>query len=201
MPPGRGEGFRRQYRSPCRPSQSSTEKPDSADGRDGTPGDGRHTLETGLQAGDRRAVVDSESWREETRDVRTAAGREIVSPRLAMAAGAVAGGLGVGLGAFAAHALKTRLSPEWLAVFETAVRYQLYHALALILTGLVAARWPGAWAAAAGWLFVAGILVFSGSLYLMVLTGARWLGAVTPLGGLAFIAGWGALAWGLLQGR
>jgi uncharacterized membrane protein YgdD (TMEM256/DUF423 family) len=81
-----------------------------------------------------------------------------------------------------------------LAVFETGVRYHLIHALALLAVGWATTRWPGGWVAASGWLFLAGIVVFSGSLYLMTLTGARWLGAVTPLGGLAFILGWLALA-------
>jgi len=80
------------------------------------------------------------------------------------------------------------------------VRYQMYHALALLLVGWAATRWSGAWAGAAGWLFLAGIVVFSGSLYVMTLTGARWLGAITPLGGLAFILGWLCLAVGAVRG-
>ena len=110
------------------------------------------------------------------------------------AAGAVAAGVGVVLGAFGAHGLKARLAPDLLAVFETGVRYHLVHALGLLAVGGAAARWPSTWCNAAGWLFLAGILVFSGSLYLLALTGARWLGAITPVGGLAFIAGWAALA-------
>lgn len=94
----------------------------------------------------------------------------------------------VALGAFGAHALKNRLSPEMLAVFETGVRYQAYHALALLL--LAALRGPDR----AGWCFLAGIVLFSGSLYALALTGARWLGAITPLGGLLFLAGWLFLA-------
>jgi uncharacterized membrane protein YgdD (TMEM256/DUF423 family) len=82
-----------------------------------------------------------------------------------------------------------------LAVFEIGVRYQMYHALALLALGAVAGRLPGGAVAAAGWLFVAGTVIFSGSLYLLAVTGARWLGAVTPLGGLAFLAGWAAFAW------
>lgn len=108
--------------------------------------------------------------------------------------GALAGALGVILGAFGAHALKSRVGADLLAVFETGVRYQMYHALALLAVGVVAQRAPGSWIQAAGWLFVAGIVIFSGSLYLMTFTGARWLGAVTPFGGLAFILGWIALA-------
>jgi uncharacterized membrane protein YgdD (TMEM256/DUF423 family) len=115
------------------------------------------------------------------------------------AAGAVLGLLGVAAGAFAAHALRSRLGAESLATFETAVRYQLYHAVALLAVALAYDRWPGAPLAWAGWLFIAGVAVFSGSLYLLVITGARWWGAVTPLGGLAFLAGWALLAWGVLR--
>jgi uncharacterized membrane protein YgdD (TMEM256/DUF423 family) len=104
--------------------------------------------------------------------------------------------IAVGLGAFAAHALKARLDAGTLATFEIGVRYQMVHALALLAVAWAHARWPGTpAAAAAGWLFIAGTLLFSGSLYLLVLSGARWLGAVTPLGGLAFLAGWLCLAW------
>jgi uncharacterized membrane protein YgdD (TMEM256/DUF423 family) len=101
----------------------------------------------------------------------------------------------VALGAFAAHGLKGRLSPEMLGVFETGVRYQMYHALGLFAVAWVAGRWPGPAALAAGWLFVAGTVVFSGSLYALGAGAPRWLGAVTPLGGLAFLLGWLALAW------
>src|SRR5690606_5635952 len=108
--------------------------------------------------------------------------------------------IAVGAGAFGAHALRARLAPDMLAVFETAARYQMYHALALLAVAWIAARWPGTAAMYAGWLFVAGTVVFSGSLYLMALTGARWLGAITPLGGAAFLAGWLALALAARQG-
>jgi uncharacterized membrane protein YgdD (TMEM256/DUF423 family) len=108
--------------------------------------------------------------------------------------GAVSAFAGVAAGAFGAHGLKGRLGDELLAVFETGVRYQMYHALALFAAAWAAARWPGALTSAAGWLFVAGTVVFSGSLYALSLTGQRWLGAVTPLGGLAFLAGWLCLA-------
>lgn len=114
-----------------------------------------------------------------------------------MVAGAVAAALAVMAGAFGAHALAGRLTPARLQTFETAVRYQMYHALALLVVGLVAARleaWP---LTAAGWAFLAGILLFSGSLYVLVLTDTPWLGAITPLGGVAFIAGWLLTAWGL----
>jgi uncharacterized membrane protein YgdD (TMEM256/DUF423 family) len=113
--------------------------------------------------------------------------------------GAIAAGVGVALGAFGAHGLKARVGPDLLAIFETGVRYQLIHALGLLAVGWAADRWPGPWIPAAGWLFVAGIAVFSGSLYLLALTGVRWLGAITPLGGIAFIAGWIALAVGALK--
>jgi uncharacterized membrane protein YgdD (TMEM256/DUF423 family) len=109
-------------------------------------------------------------------------------------AGALSGFIGVALGAFAAHGLKARLAPELLATFEIGVRYHMYHALALLAVAWACTRWPGSAALAAGWLFVAGTAVFSGSLYLLALTGERWLGAITPIGGLAFLAGWLCLA-------
>jgi uncharacterized membrane protein YgdD (TMEM256/DUF423 family) len=108
--------------------------------------------------------------------------------------GAVAAFLAVGLGAFGAHGLRTRLSPEMLAVFETGVRYHMYHALALIATALIAGRMEGILVVAAAWSFVAGIVLFSGSLYLLALTGITLLGAITPFGGLAFLVGWACLA-------
>lgn len=114
--------------------------------------------------------------------------------------GAIAAGIAVMLGAFGAHGLKSRVEPELLAVFETGVRYHMYHALALLAVGWASTRWPSALVAASGWAFLAGILIFSGSLYLMTLTGARWLGAVTPIGGVAFIVGWIALAAGVWRG-
>lgn len=108
---------------------------------------------------------------------------------------ALAGFLGVGLGAFGAHGLRSRLSPEMLAVFETAVRYQMYHALALMLTAAAIGRVGDArLLVVAGWFFVAGILLFSGSLYALALTGVSMLGAITPIGGLAFLVGWACLA-------
>jgi uncharacterized membrane protein YgdD (TMEM256/DUF423 family) len=111
-----------------------------------------------------------------------------------VAVGALLAAVGVALGAFGAHGLKARVAPELLAVFETGVRYHLIHALGLFVVAAAAARWPGVWVSAAGWLFTAGIVLFAGSLYLLVLTGARWLGAITPLGGVCFILGWLALA-------
>jgi uncharacterized membrane protein YgdD (TMEM256/DUF423 family) len=120
--------------------------------------------------------------------------------RLFFALGAVSAFVAVGLGAFAAHGLKARLAPDLLASFETGVRYHMYHALALLAVGWAATRWPGTAINASGWLFVAGTVLFSGSLYALSLTGARWLGAITPVGGLAFLAGWLCLAWAAWKG-
>ena len=114
--------------------------------------------------------------------------------RLFFLIGAVSAFVGVAAGAFGAHGLKDRLSADMLATFEVGVRYQMYHAFALIAAAWAVSRWPGALATASGWLFVTGTIVFSGSLYLLSLTGQRWLGAITPLGGLAFLAGWLCLA-------
>ena len=115
--------------------------------------------------------------------------------------GSISGGLAVALGAFGAHALKARLTPDLLATFETGVRYQMYHALALLVVAIALARVPASGLLnAAGWLFVVGTLLFSGSLYVLCFTQKRWLGAVTPFGGLAFIAGWACLALGALGG-
>jgi uncharacterized membrane protein YgdD (TMEM256/DUF423 family) len=108
--------------------------------------------------------------------------------------GALTGLTAVALGAFGAHALRNRLSPEMLVVFETGVRYQMYHALAIIATGLIMARMSGWLIVTAGWLFTIGIVFFSGSLYLLALTGITVLGAVTPIGGVAFLLGWACLA-------
>jgi uncharacterized membrane protein YgdD (TMEM256/DUF423 family) len=118
--------------------------------------------------------------------------------RFFAAAGAVSAFIAVLAGAFGAHALKNRLSPDLLAVFETGARYQMYHALALFAVAWALARWPTTPTRAAGWLFLTGTVFFSGSLYLLSLTGARWLGAITPVGGLLFLAGWAALAAGVL---
>jgi uncharacterized membrane protein YgdD (TMEM256/DUF423 family) len=107
--------------------------------------------------------------------------------------------LAVAAGAFGAHGLRGRVSADLLEVFETAARYHVYHAIGLLAVAWAASRWPGPATTAAGWLFVAGIVLFSGSLYLMTFTGIRWLGAITPLGGAAFLAGWAALAWAALR--
>jgi uncharacterized membrane protein YgdD (TMEM256/DUF423 family) len=114
--------------------------------------------------------------------------------RLFFGLGAISAMLAVAAGAFGAHALRSRLTPEYLAVFETAARYQMYHALALLAVAWAVSRWASFLPVIAGWLFVAGTVLFSGSLYILALTGARWLGAVAPLGGAAFLAGWICLA-------
>lgn len=117
------------------------------------------------------------------------------SGRLFLALGALSALVAVLAGAFGAHALKSRLAVDLLAVFETGARYQMYHALALVLVGALASRAAASRPLeAAGWCFVAGTVLFSGSLYALALTGVRKLGAVTPLGGLAFLVGWAALA-------
>jgi len=93
------------------------------------------------------------------------------------------------------------LTPEMLAIFETGVRYHMYHALGLLVVGWAATRWASAAVGIAGWAFLAGIVIFSGSLYVLATTGVRAWGAITPLGGLGFIAGWVALAWAALRGN
>ena len=108
--------------------------------------------------------------------------------------GAILGFVGVALGAFGAHGLRGRLSPEMLAIFETGIRYHMYHALALVATSTVMTRLDGRAVTLAGWCFTAGIFIFSGSLYALALTGVTILGAITPIGGLAFLAGWILLA-------
>ncbi|HXF92823.1 MAG TPA: DUF423 domain-containing protein [Nitrospiraceae bacterium] len=102
---------------------------------------------------------------------------------------------GVAAGAFGAHMLKRTLDPGMLAVYDTAARYQMYHAFGLFVVAWAVNRSPNGRFAAAGWLFAAGIVLFSGSLYAVSLMGITWLGALTPLGGVAFLAGWGVLAW------
>jgi uncharacterized membrane protein YgdD (TMEM256/DUF423 family) len=121
--------------------------------------------------------------------------------RLFFGVGAVSAGLAVALGAFAAHGLRARLSPEALQNFETGARYHMYHALALLAVAWAVTRWPGTAVSVAGWLFIAGTLLFSGSLYLLAITGVRMLGAITPVGGFAFILGWLALAWAAWSAR
>ncbi|MSR23052.1 MAG: DUF423 domain-containing protein [Gemmatimonadetes bacterium] len=111
------------------------------------------------------------------------------------------GFLAVLLGAFGAHALRERLAPADLEIFETAARYQMYHALAILFVAAVVGRQPGALGSWAGWAFVLGTLVFSGSLYLLVGTGIRGLGAITPIGGLSLLAGWALLIAHLVRMR
>ncbi len=112
-------------------------------------------------------------------------------------AGALSACVAVIAGAFGAHALRASLTPAALATFETAARYHLFHALALLVVAGMLERPAHPAVARAAWGFLAGTVLFSGSLYALALTGHRWLGAVTPLGGVAFIAGWLSLAWGL----
>ena len=114
--------------------------------------------------------------------------------RLFVAAGALSAGLAVAAGAFGAHALAEAVPPNRLATFETAARYEMVHALALVLVGVLIERRADRRYRWAGWLFLVGTVLFSGSLYLLVLTDTPWLGAVTPFGGVAFIGGWLVLA-------
>lgn len=116
-----------------------------------------------------------------------------MTERSLVAVGALNAALAVAAGAFAAHGLRGRIEPRALEIFETAARHQMYHALAMILAGVLAVR-------TAGWLFQAGIVVFSGSLYALALTDVTWLGAITPFGGLAFLIGWVVLAWSAWRG-
>ncbi len=109
------------------------------------------------------------------------------------AVGAAFSLLSVLLGAFGAHTLKDKLSKEMLDIFEVAVRYQMYHGIGLIVVAWAFSQWQSNYISAAGWCFIVGILIFSGSLYILSLTGLRWFGAITPIGGIAFIAGWGCL--------
>lgn len=118
-----------------------------------------------------------------------------------LGAGALFAGLGVAAGAFGAHGLRAMLAEPLLQVYETAVRYQIYHALALIALSAIAPRLPARRVRLTGNLFVAGILLFSGSLYMLALTGTRPLGILTPIGGVCFIAGWATLAWHAWRAR
>ncbi len=114
-----------------------------------------------------------------------------------IAVGCLLAALAVAAGAFGAHMLKSILDPPMLAVFETAARYQMYHALGIIAAGLAGCMFDRPQVARAGWCFAAGVLLFCGSLYGVSLLGIRWLGAVTPVGGLAFIAGWSLFGWSI----
>jgi len=115
--------------------------------------------------------------------------------------GSMFAALGVAAGAFGVHALEDRLTPELLSIFETGARYQLIHALALLAVAWASTRWSGKPISIAGWAFVIGIIIFSGSLYTLSLTGIRILGAITPIGGVAFIVGWISLAWSAWKDR
>ena len=108
--------------------------------------------------------------------------------------GGLLGSLAVAAGAFGTHILKENLSAELFAIFEVAARYHMYHALALLGTAWACAQWPGPWTTAAGYCFLIGSTLFSGSLYLLSLSDTRWLGAITPFGGVILIAGWLCLA-------
>ncbi len=119
--------------------------------------------------------------------------------RLFLLLGAVYGLLGVAFGAFGAHALRARLTPEMLAVYHTGVEYQFYHAFALLAVGVLCLVRPAPGLGVAGWCFAAGVLLFSGSLYLLALSGTRWLGAITPIGGILFLVGWVAMITGVLR--
>lgn len=123
-------------------------------------------------------------------------------PNIILAFAAINGFLAVSLGAFAAHGLRNRLSEQLLDTFQTGVQYHMYHALALLAVGMLMLHYPGQallrYSAAA---FTLGLVLFSGSLYVLSLSGIRWLGAITPLGGLAFLAGWGLLTAAVLLGR
>lgn len=119
-----------------------------------------------------------------------------MSARLSLTLAALLLFAAVGLGAFGAHALKSRLTPDMQAIWQTAVQYHAWHALGLLAVGMFTMQRPDApGASLAAWLFVAGIALFSGSLYALALSGVRGLGAVTPFGGVAFLAGWLAFAW------
>lgn len=119
-----------------------------------------------------------------------------IQPRMFLVIGAILAGLSIAAGAFGAHALKAILTPEMLTVFETGARYQMYHALALIVVGLSLQNYACPIFRKAGVAFLVGVVLFSGSLYALALSGIRGLGALTPLGGVAFLIGWGLLAWG-----
>ena len=112
------------------------------------------------------------------------------------------GFIAVSLGAFAAHGLKSMLGPDLLATFQTGVQYHIYHSLALLAVGILVLQFPAQTGLRlAGFFVLAGIIIFSGSLYVLALSGIRWLGAITPIGGAAFLAGWALLAWSMLRAQ
>jgi uncharacterized membrane protein YgdD (TMEM256/DUF423 family) len=123
-------------------------------------------------------------------------------PRTFLMLGAINAFLCVGLGAFGAHGLKQKLSADMLTVYQTGVQYHFYHALGLVAVGLVLLHFPKSrWVAWSGWSMLAGIILFSASLYTLSLTGVRGLGAITPFGGVAFLSAWGMLAYGVWSGK
>lgn len=123
-----------------------------------------------------------------------------MTARLCVLAGAIALALGVAFGAFGAHAVKGRISAESFAIYQTAVQYHFWHALGLLGVGVLMAQWPTAHSLAwSAWLLIAGMFLFSGSLYALALSGASWLGMLTPIGGMAFIAAWTIVAWVALK--
>lgn len=108
--------------------------------------------------------------------------------------------IAVMLGAFGAHALKNRLTPEMMEIFQTGVQYHFYHALGLLAVGVIAYHLPDSgWLKWSGWLMLAGIIIFSGSLYILSISGIKWLGAITPIGGTAFIIAWILLTVAVLK--
>ncbi len=127
------------------------------------------------------------------------AGAETGNARIWVVAGAIAGLVAVAAGAAGTHALRGTLEPDDLRTFETAVRFQMYHALALLATGLIAMRWDSRYVNLAGWFFVAGMVLFSGSLYALAMTGVGTFGAIAPLGGLSLMAAWALLGVGALR--
>ena len=118
-------------------------------------------------------------------------------PKTFILLGSISAFLVVAAGAFGAHALRDKLPADLLNSFEVGVRYQMYHALGLFVVAWTLTQWPSPLLVTAGWLFVVGTVLFSGSLYILSLPGIRWLGAITPLGGVAFLAGWVCLAWSI----
>lgn len=121
--------------------------------------------------------------------------------RIFLFLGALSAFLGVAAGAFGAHGLRSRLSTDMLAVFEVGVRYQMYHAFALLATAWIQTRWPSSMVIAAGWCFVIGTALFSGSLYLLSVTEIRWMGAITPVGGVTYLLGWLLIALSVWKNR
>jgi uncharacterized membrane protein YgdD (TMEM256/DUF423 family) len=124
----------------------------------------------------------------------------VTTERALFAAGALLGCLGIAAGAFGAHALRDHLAPDRLAQFELAVRYQMYHAFALMAAAYAAQRWPSSTAGLAGWMFIAGTLIFCGTVYALACGSPRWFGAITPLGGLSLIIGWALLVYSAARG-